>query len=180
MIIDKNKTCALFVDYQERLIPAMNRGSEFVETSAKLASGLIALNIPIVCSEQYPKGLGSTVSDLKDIEGFPLGIAKSSFSCMLEENLVSAIKETGAKNVILVGCETHVCVLQTAIDLLDIGYSVYLPVDCCTSRTEANHNVGIKRMEQEGVFVTSFESILFELLRTSGGDAFKTISNLVK
>lgn len=180
MIIDKNKTCALFVDYQERLIPAMNKGSEFVDMGVKLAKGLMALNIPIVVSEQYPKGLGNTVSPLKDLEGFPGGIAKSSFSCMLEENLISAIKDTGAKNVILVGCETHVCVLQTAIDLLDMGYSVYLPVDCCTSRTEANHNVGVKRMEQEGVFITSFESILFELLRTSGGDAFKTISNLVK
>lgn len=180
MIIDKSKTCALFVDYQERLIPAMKHGEEFVEIGAKLAKGLMALNIPIIVSEQYPKGLGSTVSTLKEVPGFPEGIAKSSFSCMLEDNLVNAVKETGAKNVILVGCETHVCVLQTAIDLVEMGYTVFLPVDCCTSRTEANHNVGVERAKQEGVYITSFESILFELLRVSGGDAFRTISGLVK
>lgn len=180
MRIDKDKALAIFVDYQEKLIPAQFDRVRFIDNSVKLAIGLITLDVPIIVSEQYPKGLGTTVEDLKNISDFPEGMPKTSFSCILDEDIKKAVKESGAKHIIISGCETHICVLQTVMDLIEMGLSVYLITDCCTSRTEANHNIGIERAKQEGAFVSSLEGILFELQRVSGGDAFKTISNLIK
>ncbi len=180
MRIDKNRTCGIFVDYQEKLIPAQHEGENFLKSSVKLAKGLIALEIPLVVSEQYPNGLGSTVKELSSIPDFPSGMAKTSFSCMLDENIKDMVKHTGARHVIICGCETHICVLQTIMDLIEMGLSVYIVEDCCTSRTLKNHDIGILRAKQEGAFITSLESVLFELLQISGGETFKTISNLIK
>ena len=180
MRIDKDKALAIFIDYQEKLLPAQFDRVRFIDNSVKLAIGLISLDVPIIVSEQYPKGLGTTVDDLKNISGFPDGMPKTSFSCMLDEDIKNAVKQSGAKHIIISGCETHVCVLQTVIDLIEMGLSVYLVTDCCTSRTQANHNIGIERAKQEGAFVSSLEEILFELQRVAGGDTFKTISNLIK
>lgn len=180
MIIKREKTAALFIDYQEKLIPVQYNKEKFVENSSKLADGLIALEVPIIVSEQYPNGLGSTITDLKSIEGFPEGLAKASFSCMLNDDLKNALKLSGAKNIIICGCETHICVLQTVIDLIDMGYNVYIIEDCCTSRTIENHKIGIERAKQEGAYISSLETVLFELLRVSGGETFKHISKLIK
>ena len=180
MRIDKNRACGIFIDYQEKLVPAQYEKEAFVENSIKLAKGLIALEVPLIALEQYPKGLGGTVDELKSIPDFPLGMPKISFSCVLNEDIKNTIKLTGARQVIVCGCETHICVLQTVTDLIEMGMSVYLVEDCCTSRTLKNHNIGISRAKQEGAFITSCESVLFELLQISGGETFKTISNLIK
>lgn len=180
MRIDKDKALAIFVDYQEKLIPAQYDRDKFVNNGVKLAIGLMTVDVPIIVSEQYPKGLGYTVEDLRNISGFPEGMPKTSFSCMLNDDIKNAVKLSGAKHIIISGCETHICVLQTAMDLIEMGLSVYIIEDCCTSRTKENHKIGIERAKQEGAFVSSLEGILFELLRVSGGDSFKTISNLIK
>lgn len=180
MMIRREKTAALFIDYQTKLIPAQYNKDKFIENSAKLADGLIAMEVPIIVSEQYKKGLGDTIEELKNIEGFPEGLEKTSFSCLLNDDLKNALKLSGAKDIIICGCETHICVLQTVIDLIDLGYNVFIIDDCCTSRTLENHKIGMERAKQEGAFVSSLETVLFELLRVSGGETFKHISNLIK
>lgn len=180
MRILPEKTVALFIDYQERLIPAMSNPDGFVGCSAILAKGLMTLDIPIVVSEQYPKGLGTTVPHLKNLPGFPAGISKTTFSCFDTAEIENAIKETGAKNIIICGCEAHVCVLQTVIDFLSKGYNCILVTDCIDSRHKYDKEAGIERAKQEGAYVTTYEAILFELLREAKGDAFKAISALVK
>lgn len=180
MRISDSKVAAIFIDYQEKFVPVLDNVEEFIENSSKLAKGLIKLDIPIIVSEQYPKGLGPTVDELKNIEGFPEGIEKNSYSCMLNDDIKNALKLSGAKHIIVCGCETHICVTQTVTDLIEMGYSVYIIEDCCTSRTKRNHRIGIERIKQEGAFIASLESILFELLKYSGTDTFKYISKLIK
>lgn len=180
MRLNPEKCAALFVDYQEKLMPAQYEKERCLKNASTLAKGLIALGIPIIASEQYKKGLGSTVEELAGIEGFPEGIDKTSFSCMLNEDLKSALLATGAKHIIVCGVETHICVLQTITDLVDMGMCVYFAEDCSTSRTKENHDIGTRRALQEGAFITCTETILFELLRAAGGDTFKYISNLIK
>lgn len=180
MRITPDKTAALFIDYQEKLVPALFESDTFVKNSLILAKGLSALNIPIVVSEQYPKGLGTTVSALKEVESFSHALPKMTFSCIKTDELLDALRATGAKNIIVSGCEAHICVLQSVIDLLEKEFSVYLVADCITSRREYDKKYGIMRAEEEGAFITTYESILFELLVKAGGDVFKEISKLIK
>lgn len=180
MKLSKNNTAALFIDYQEKLLPAQFEGELFLSNSLKLAKGLSVLGIPMVVSEQYPKGLGPTVTELSSLPGFPAGLAKITYSAQADEGIKAAIKATGAKQIILCGCETHICVLMTAMDLINEGYMVYVVSDCTASRTLSNHKVGIKRALQEGAFITSLETVLFELLGAAGTPEFKEISALIK
>lgn len=180
MRIDPGRSAALLIDYQEKLIPAQYNGDLCVENTVKLATGLMALGIDIIASTQYSRGLGDTVAPIRDLPGYPAALDKKSFSCMGDEGIVSALKATGAKNIIVCGVETHICLLQTVIDLIEAGFTVYLVADCSTSRTEAAHLLGLERAKQEGAFITSLEAILFEILGSAGSEHFKTISNLIK
>jgi nicotinamidase-related amidase len=105
---------------------------------------------------------------------------KVSFSCAGDEAILGKIKASGRKNIIVCGIEAHICVLQTVIDLIELGYKVILVEDCVGSRRESDRNVGIKRAVQEGAIPTTYEAILFELTRVAKTDAFKEISRLIK
>jgi len=180
MRILRDNTSALFIDIQDRLFPYMQEREQLEQNLITLAAGLKVLEIPFLVTEQYTKGLGFTVLPLKNALGDYSAIEKIAFSCCDEPQFSKALSVTGKKNVILCGIETHVCVLQTAIDLLQAGYQPVVIEDCVSSRKLSDKHTAIERMRQEGAIISSLESILFELTRYSGTETFKAISKLVK
>lgn len=181
MRILKEDTLAVIVDIQERLFPHISEHEKLLENSLKLISGLQTLEVPLVITEQYTKGLGKTLEPIvTKLENSYQPIEKIDFSCYGSNDFADLIKNHGKKNIIVFGMETHVCVLQTTLDLIEHGYNPIVIEDCVSSRNLNDKNIAIHRMRQEGAIISSLESILFELCRKAGSDTFKAISKLVK
>ncbi|MDR3364506.1 MAG: hydrolase [Clostridiales Family XIII bacterium] len=179
--IRKGEAVLVVVDLQERLIPAMREGASAVAEAAKLIRGFEAAGCPVLVTQQYTKGLGETVPEIKEAFASFSHIEKSAFSAMGEPGFADALGRTGKKAVVLCGVEAHVCVLQSALDMLEAGYDVFLAVDAVSSRKERDEKPAIKRMLHSGVLPTTAESVLFELLdNDSKSETFKTISKLIK
>ncbi len=173
-------TILVAIDFQERLLPAMYKADKLEDTMTRLAKGLKGLEIPALVTQQYTKGLGATVSPIAEAIGkFDL-IDKNTFSAWANEEFRSEIIKSGRKTVILTGIETHICVEQTTLDLLENGYTVFIAADCVQSRNPDNREISLRRMENEGAVITCYESILYELLGGSRAPEFKTISTIVK
>lgn len=180
MRILKENTLGLVIDYQERLLPHIYENQQLLANTLILIEGLKALAIPIIVTEQYRKGLGVTVPEIKDLFSPFNPIEKVSFSCYDDQAFGKALAATGQKSVVICGIEAHVCVLQTAIDLMESNYVPVVVANCISSRKPDDKQTAIKRMRQEGIIITSCEAILFELCRVAGTDPFKAISKLVK
>ncbi|MFN8578982.1 MAG: hydrolase [Candidatus Sericytochromatia bacterium] len=181
MRILKDDTLAVVIDIQERLFPHIYEHDKLLENCIKLISGLQTLEIPLVITEQYTKGLGFTLEPIiKQLENSYKPIEKIDFSCYGSEDFAQILKKYNKRNIIIFGIETHVCVLQTTLDLLENGYNPIIIEDCVSSRKINDKNIAINRMRQEGAIISSLESILFELCRKAGSDNFKSISKLVK
>ena len=183
MRISKQTTAALFVDMQERLIPAMDGGTEAVRRSVILLEGLKVMDIPMVFLRQYPKGLGDTVPELKAAMGDHTPFDKLAYSAMGDEAIrgeFARLKEKDIRNVLVCGVESHVCVLQSCIDLVAEGFQPLLVADCVASRNPYDKKIALRRAQQEGVLLTTMESALFELCVVAGTDEFKAISKLVR
>jgi len=180
MRILSGNTTGLFIDIQDRLFPHMQEREQLEQNLIILSAGLKILEIPFLITEQYTRGLGFTILPLKMALGEYTAIEKTAFSCCDEPQFLNSLNASGRKNVILCGIETHVCVLQTALDLLQLGYQPVVIEDCVSSRKLSDKNTAIGRMQQEGAIISSLESILFELTRNSGTETFKAISKLVK
>ena len=180
MRILKEESIALMIDMQERLVPAMDEKETLIKNCKVLISGLQELDIPLIVTQQYTKGLGETIDEVKsEIKGFN-PIEKRDFSCCDESLVATELEKSGAKNVIICGIESHVCVLQTAIDLKEAGYTPVVVMDCVSSRNPDNIDLAAERFRYEGIMMASCESVLFELTRSSIAPAFKAISKLVK
>jgi hypothetical protein len=173
-------TTGIFIDIQDRLFPHMQEREQLEQNLVTLSAGFKILEIPFLVTEQYTKGLGFTILPLKMALGEYSAIEKTAFSCCDEPQFLYALNATGKKNVILCGIETHVCVLQTTLDLLQAGYQPVVIEDCVSSRKLSDKLTAIERMRKEGAIISSLESILFELTRKSGTETFKAISKLVK
>lgn len=180
MRIKKEETIAVIVDVQERLFPVIHNHDQLSKNIQILIEGLKILEIPIKVTEQYKKGLGETIPEIESlIKAFPHS-EKVAFSCCDEPSFMKLINTSETKTIVLAGIESHICVMQTAIDLLGKGYRPVVIEDCVASRNPENKRIAINRLLQSGITVTSYESLLFELCRFSGTDAFKAISKLVK
>ena len=183
MRIKREETAALFVDLQERLIPAMAEGEEVVRRNVMLLEGLKVFGIPLVFLRQYPKGLGDIVPELREAAGEYTPFDKLAYSALKDEAIAAEferLRAKGVKNVLVTGVEGHVCVLQSCIDLVEAGFQPLLVADCVGSRKAFDREVGLRRAEQEKVLLTTAESILFELCVVAGTEEFKAISKLVK
>lgn len=176
MLNDKD-TLILMIDMQERLVAGTNAENE-VKQAEKIIKAAEILNIPVLVSEQYPKGLGQTNKELKNEK--QKYVEKTAFSLLKEDGLMNILESYGKKQIILFGIETHICVYQTAMDLLYNGFEVILIKDACKSRTEFEYNTGIDLMRQNGVQISSVEIVLFELLKSSKHPNFKEIQQLIK
>lgn len=180
MRVIKNDTVALVIDIQERLLPHIDRHEELVKNTGILLDGMKILGVPVLLTEQYRKGLGETVHGISQhLDKFE-PMEKMSFSCCDDNAFALALETHAKKYVVICGIETHVCVLQTTIDLVEKGYQPVVIEDCTSSRKPRDKAIAIERMRQEGAIISSYESVLFELARVSGTPEFKTISKLVK
>jgi nicotinamidase-related amidase len=180
MRILRKETAAVIIDIQERLFPHIHRHDEIAGRTELLVKGLQVLGMPVLLTQQYTRGLGATIPQIGELfsgEGF---IEKTAFSCCDEPAFMETLRESDPKNIILAGIETHVCVLQTALDLISEGFRPVVIEDCVSSRLENDRTSALERLRTEGAIISTSESILFELLRFSGTDEFKSISKLVK
>lgn len=180
MRILKEDTIALAVDFQEKLMPVMACAEELEARTNILLKGLRTLEVPTLFTQQYTKGIGMTVPSLFEAAGTKEYFDKITFSCWDDEAIRNAVEASGKKNVIICGIESHICVLQTCMDLKEAGYTPILVVDCMSSRKESDKEIAILRAQQEGILLTTTEAILFELTRKAGNPTFKEISRLIK
>jgi nicotinamidase-related amidase len=180
MRIKKEDTIAVVIDVQQRLFPFISENEKLSSNIIKLVKGLKVLGIEIIVTVQYSKGLGETIEPIKRTLGDFEHLEKMSFSCCGFSDFMDVLKKSGKKNVIVCGMESHVCVLQTTLDLLEEKFQPVLIEDCVSSRNLSDKKIAIERMRQEGAIISSYESILFELLEVSGTETFKEISKIVK
>jgi nicotinamidase-related amidase len=176
-LMSRNDTGLLVIDIQAKLIDKIPQKTEVVENTQKLIQGAKILGLPVYATEQYPKGLGSTVSELAD--QLPNKLEKISFSCGVLPEVIDFFKSKKIQKILVTGVEAHVCVLQTALDLIEQGFSVYLAADAVGSRHEQDLELGLKRMANAGVVLTTSEAALFEWTEKAGTPEFKEISKLV-
>jgi len=170
----------LVIDIQQQLLPKMYQADTVESNCQKLISGLSILGIPLLATEQYPKGLGPTSPSISSLIPNFDPIEKLSFSCCRQENFRKSLHKLGKRAIIICGIEAHVCVLQTVIDMVELGYQPVVVEDCVDSRKLSDKQTAIARMIRERVIVTSYESILFELCLEAGTEQFKKLSKLLK
>jgi nicotinamidase-related amidase len=178
--LDKNNTALVIIDIQERLAAAMKVRDDVVKNCLHLIELSKMLNIPVVVTEQYPKGLGQTVPEIKEQLPSYQPIEKLTFNCCEEPNFLNEIKKLDKKSLILTGMETHICVLQTCIGLLKEGFDVHLVRDAVCSRAKENWKTGIEFIRNAGAVITCTETVLFQLLKVAGTEEFKVISKRIK
>lgn len=165
------------VDIQEKLLAVMPDAERVTARTIRIATAAGILGVPAVLTEQYPQGLGRTPSAMAD--HLPPPIAKTSFSCCGSEAFRAAITP-GIESAVLCGLETHVCITQTALDLLADGLGVFVAVDAVASRHETDHAIGLRRLEAAGAVLTTTEAILFEWCRTADHPRFRDVRMLVR
>jgi nicotinamidase-related amidase len=178
--LERDRAVLTVVDVQEAFRPAVVEFDEVARSVAVLVQGAKALGVPVLVTEQYPKGLGHTVAEVEEHLDGVQPIEKLCFSAADAERFTDRLGDSGRDQVLLCGIESHVCVSQTAHDLLGRGLEVHVVRDAVSSRTEDNRALGLHKMERAGAVVTSVETALFELLREAGTPEFKEIQKLVK
>lgn len=176
----RKDTLLLVIDMQERLLPHIQAADQLTRNLLTLIECCKILGLPILVTEQYPEGIGATVAALAPALAAAPKISKRTFSCCREAQFIKQLGETGKKQIMIAGIETHVCVFQTAADLLPAGYAVEVVADAVGARAAANHAIGLERMKALGADITSLESAVFELLATSAGPEFKQILRYLK
>lgn len=180
--IARENTQAMIIDVQERLTPHIYDHENIIKKTVTLIKGLQALGIPIMLNEQYKKGLGDTLPEIRDVlEGDnKKSFEKVTFSACDNNDTWHHLAQQNRSTILLLGVEAHVCVLQTALDLLDNGMQPVIIGDAVGSRFPYDKKQAIRRIRRAGGVITTVETILFELCRSSEDPAFKTISNLIK
>ncbi len=179
-LISKEGAIIIVIDIQEKLFPKMARKEELIRNVEKLIRFAGIMKIPILLTEQYPKGLGRTIVEVKNILPKVKPIEKVEFSCLRSEKFKEAIEKLGAKTLIITGIETHICVTQTALDGVKKGYRVCVVRDAVTSRSLDDESLALERMRQCGVTIVSTEMLIYEMLGKAGTPEFKEALKLVK
>lgn len=179
MRIVKEKCAAIVVDYQEKLVPVIRKNEELIENTQKLLKGLVVLEVPMVMTQQYTKGLGMTVSEIREACGTDKYAEKIAFSSYGEQAVQQMLGDD-KEYVIVCGIEAHICVLQTVLDIKADGKIPVLVIDCISSRKKSDKKIAVKRAISEGAIVTTYESLLFELLKEAGTPTSKAIQKLIK
>lgn len=178
-ILRQDDTAMLVVDYQERMVRVMEQREAVTPEIVRLIEGCKMLDVPIIATLQYPQGLGQMVEEVgKEIDEEFIA-EKMTFSCCGDENFWQIFETTKRKQVIVTGVETHVCVLQTVLDLLANNYSVHVPVLATCSRSDFNRDLALERMQHAGAILTNTESVLFELMYEAGTEQFKRVRKLI-
>ena len=179
-MISRTDAVLVIIDIQGNLAQAMFDKENLFSNTVKLIKGFNVLNLPVIITEQIPQKLGPTLPQIAvELDGIK-PIAKESFSCWEENSFKEQLKALRRRDVVLLGIETHVCVYQTAVDLISNGYNVHLVADAVSSRTPENRQIGIDAIKSAGAKITSTEMVLFEMLRTAADPKAKEFFKIVK
>jgi nicotinamidase-related amidase len=180
-MFDIKNSLLVVIDIQEKLAPHITEIEQITEQINIMIEGAKLLKVPIILTEQYPEGLGKTIAKVSShISADTVTIAKRTFSCWREPSFREAVEKMARKEIIIVGIETHICVFQTASDMIGAGFMVQVMADATSSRTKRNYEIGINRIAKAGGEITGVESTLFELLETSKAPEFKALVKLIK
>ena len=177
--INSKNALVLIIDVQEKLVK-MLKDDSVKENAVKIAKAAEILNIPVIITEQYPKGLGSTIEEIKASLTEAKYMEKTHFSVLKEEGANDLINSYGKKQIILFGIETHICVLQTAFDLMNKGYEVFAVQNASASRNDDNKQAALRRLIHSGAQIVTTEMVLFELLEGSNHPKFKEVQAIIK
>ena len=178
-IINKKNVAFILIDIQDKFIPVIDKIDQVIKNANILIDVSKILNIPLIVTEQYPRGLGKTSNKLR-LPNNIKPIDKLSFSCFGSDKFVKQLKKDNIKSIVIFGIESHVCILNTALDAKNAGIDVHVVVDAVSSRTSENKHNAIERMKQSNIFIVSTEMIIFQLMKKSGTKEFKLISKLIK
>jgi nicotinamidase-related amidase len=179
-MLEIKNSCLVIVDVQGKLAQLMHDKQQLFNNIQILIKAAKILDIPIIFCQQYPKGLGQTIPEIANLLTGIKPVDKLNFSCCGDEKFNSRLKQLARRQILLCGIETHVCVYQTAVDLIAKGCEVELIADAVSSRTLENKQIAIAKMQAEKVKISSVETALFELLKTAEHPQFKEIAKLVK
>ena len=180
MLIRREQSLLLIVDIQEKLAPAILQADEVVANTTKLIRAAKHLNVPILASEQYPKGLGRTISTLRELLSADSFFDKTHFSCLAEVGAADRLRQQQRKQIIICGMEAHVCVLQSAMDIKAAGFESIIVADAVSSRRAESRDLGIARMRDAEIAIVNTEMVLFEWLGQAGTAEFKALLPLIK
>lgn len=180
MLIDAARSCLLVVDIQERLLPAVKDPEIVVANAGILLKSATALDVPVLASEQYPRGIGHTVGEVASLLPADVVVEKVHFSCMADAAFARRVAALGRRQAVVCGLEAHVCVLQTAEGLLAAEHDVFVVADAISSRAPANHAAALRRLEEAGARIVTTEMVVFEWLAQAGTPAFRELSRLIK
>ncbi|HYD30790.1 MAG TPA: hydrolase [Azospirillaceae bacterium] len=180
MLLSADQSALVVVDIQERLAPVVHAQERITHNVMVLLKAARRLDVPVLASEQYPKGLGATVPALAELLPADSVVEKIHFGCTCETPFNERLAALGRRQVVLTGMEAHICVLQTGIGLLEQGYKVFIVADGTSSRNPANAELGIERMRANGAEVVTTEMVVFEWLKKAGTAGFKELSRLIK
>jgi nicotinamidase-related amidase len=179
-MLTPEQTVLVIVDVQGKLAQLMFNRDALFDNLRRMAEGARALNLPVLWTEQNPRGMGPTIAELSPLIGGDGAIPKMAFGCCGEPAFMTRLEETGRRQVLLAGIETHVCMFQTAAQLTERGYAVHVAGDAVSSRSEANYRIGLERMRRAGAEITSVESALFEIMGTADHPAFRDVLKIVR
>ena len=179
-MLSRENTILVVIDLQEKLLAKMPEADALLDSCARLAKVCGILEIPVVVTEQYPKGLGPTDERIRESVPGMIAIEKMTFDCCGEPSFVEAMHSSGRKQALVVGIETHVCVTQTVLSLMDGGFEAYVVRDAVQSRVESEREAGLERMRDNGAQIGTVEMAIFELLKVAGTPEFKRVLPLLK
>jgi len=174
-----NNTALLIIDIQEKFKSAMYNVDNVIESTSRMVRAANILNIPVIYTEQYPKGLGNTVELIQDNFENAKRFEKVGFSCCMDNEFCSYLETLKRKQILICGVEAHVCVCQTVLDLLDKGYTPHIIVDAISSRALDNCNIAIEKMISSGAVISTVEIALFELIKGADHPNFREIQKLI-
>jgi nicotinamidase-related amidase len=179
MRLDRDRAQLLVIDLQERLLPKIHRYENVLASSGRMLQAARILELPLLATEQYPQGLGKTHLSITSLLGEVEPVEKIHFSCMRHDGFGHLLARQDRQQVIVVGIETHVCVAQTALDMLGSGFEVFVCADAVGSRCPLDHEVAVERLGLAGVTITTTEAVIFELLDRAGTDTFRQVLKLI-
>ncbi len=179
-ILRRKDALLMVVDFQQKLLGAFKEPERPLKNCAKLIKFAKILGLPIVWTEQYPKGLGPTADEVGGELAHMRPIEKLTFSCFGEPAFVESLSMRSSKQIMVCGIETHICVAQTVLDGIECGYQMHVVEDACGSRSERDHAAGLQKMEQAGAVLTCAEMAMYEILERSDADEFRKVLQIVK
>jgi len=179
-LLDRKRSVLVIVDIQERLFPGVHEHSRVLSRVDLLLSAAKLMEIPLLVTEQYPKGLGNTIEEIRKALPEMEPLAKMDFSCVPAPGFKERLSSLGRDQIVLAGIETHICLAQTALDLASQGAQVFVVADAASSRRPLDAAIALERLRQSGLTITTAEAVVFEWLRRAGTEEFKALQPKIK